>query len=253
MINPAFPNSWKNESKPHKFCPGCGQALALKALGYAIDELDLAKKMVYGCDIGCSLLTWDMFNVDTIQTHHGRVIPTIVGFKLARPDSVSVAFLGDGGGYAIGAQHLVNAAMRNDKITVILINNANYAMTGGQLAPTTMVGQVTDTTPDGRKEEMFGNPLHGPEMIAKIAAPGAYIARTTSNNMDDCKAKIKKALQNQIDGNGFSFVEILSMCPVNWKTNTQESLDFIDKKMVNVFPLGEISQEGMTNNQITNH
>ncbi|MEI6040248.1 MAG: thiamine pyrophosphate-dependent enzyme [Candidatus Berkelbacteria bacterium] len=239
MTNPAFPKSWKNESKPHKFCPGCGQALTLKILGHVIDELDIANKMVYACDIGCSLLTWDMFNVDTIQTHHGRVIPTVSGIKLAKPDAIAMAFLGDGGGYAIGAQHLVNAAMRNDNITVILINNANYAMTGGQYAPTTMIDQITDTTPNGRKAEAFGSPIHGPEMVGQIAAPGAYIARTTSNNYEDCKKKIKKALQNQIDKKGFSFVEILSMCPVNWKTNAQESLDFIDKNMVNIFPLGE--------------
>lgn len=240
MNSPAFPVSWKKESKPHKFCPGCGQSLALKILGYAIDELNIQEKTVYGCDIGCSLLTWDMFDVDTIQTHHGRVIPTMVGFKLAKPETVTIAFLGDGGGYAIGAQHLVNAAMRNDKVTVILINNANYAMTGGQYAPTTLIGQKTETTPEGRKVEMFGSPLHGPEMIAKIAAPGAYIARTTSNNFEDCKEKIKKALKNQIDGNGFSFVEILGMCPVNWKTNTVESLNYVDKSMAEVYPLGEI-------------
>jgi len=236
-----LPLSWKKESKPHKFCPGCGQSLALKILGFAIDELEIQNKTIYGCDIGCSLLTWDMFNVDTVQTHHGRVIPTMVGAKLAKPEAITIAFLGDGGGYAIGAQHLVNAAMRNDKITVILINNANYAMTGGQFAPTTLVGQVTDTTPAGRDINLFGSPLHGPEMIAQIASDGAYIARTTSNDFDTCKSIIKKGLQNQIDGKGFSFVEILAMCPVNWKTNTQESLDYIEE-MKKVFPLGEIKK-----------
>jgi 2-oxoglutarate ferredoxin oxidoreductase subunit beta len=243
MTEPAFPKSWKKESQPNKFCPGCGQSLALKILGYAIDELEIQDKTVYACDIGCSLLTWDMFNIDTIQTHHGRVIPTVVGFKLAKPEAITIAFLGDGGGYAIGAQHLVNAAMRNDNITVILINNANYAMTGGQIAPTTLVGQKTDTTPNGRDEKQFGNPIHGPEMITAIAAEGAYIARTTSNNFEDCKTKIKKALQNQIDGKGFSFVEILSMCPVNWKTNAVDSLVFVDKAMADVFPLGELKND----------
>ncbi len=241
MSETALPTSWKKESKPHKFCPGCGQALALKILGFAIDELNITPKTVYACDIGCSLLTWEMFDVDTIQTHHGRVIPVAVGFKLARPDAVTLAFLGDGGGYAIGAQHLVNAAMRNDKITVILINNANYAMTGGQFAPTTLIGQITDTTPAGRDEKLFGAPLHGPEMIATIAAPGAYIARTTSNDFDTSKSIIKKAIQNQIEGKGFSFVEILSMCPVNWHTNAQESLDYIEE-MKKVFPLGELTK-----------
>ena len=243
MTEPAFPKSWKKETKPHKFCPGCGQSLALKILGYAIDEMGIQDKTVYACDIGCSLLTWDMFDVDTIQTHHGRVIPTVVGFKLAKPEAVTIAFLGDGGGYAIGAQHLVNAAMRNDNITVILINNANYAMTGGQIAPTTLVGQKTDTTPNGRDEKQFGNPIHGPEMIATIASPGAYIARTSSNNYEDCKNKVKKALQNQIDGRGFSFVEILSMCPVNWKTNTVDSLAFVDQNMTKTYPLGELKND----------
>lgn len=239
MREAALPKSWKKSSKPHKFCPGCGQALTLKILGHAFDELDIANKTVYACDIGCSLLTWEMFDVDTIQTHHGRVIPVSVGFKLARPDAITVAFLGDGGGYAIGAQHLVNSAMRDDKITVILINNANYAMTGGQFAPTTLIGQKTDTTPAGRDAKLFGEPLHGPEMIATIASPSAYIARTTSNDFDGCKDTIKKAIQNQIKGKGFSFIEILSMCPVNWHTNAQESLDYIET-MKKTFPLGEI-------------
>jgi 2-oxoglutarate ferredoxin oxidoreductase subunit beta len=213
--------------------------LALKLLGYVIDELDIQNKLVYGCDIGCSLLTWDMFDVDTIQTHHGRVLPTMVGFKIAKPDSVVLAFMGDGGGYAIGAQHLINSAMRNDKITAILINNANYAMTGGQMAPTTLVSQKTMTSPSGRNQDFFGNPLHGPEMLSSIASEDAYIARTISTNITDCKEKISKAIQNQVNNKGFSFVEILSMCPVNWKTNTLESLDFCENQMTKYFPLGE--------------
>lgn len=239
LVEPAFPKSWRKQSKPHKFCPGCGQALALKILGFAIDELGIQDKMVYGCDIGCSLLTWEMFDLDTVQAHHGRVLPTMVGFKLAKPESIVIAFMGDGGGYAIGAQHLVNSAMRNDKVTVILINNANYAMTGGQMAPTTLISEKTTTTPEGRQENQFGNPLHGPEMLSKIIDDKAYIARTISTNFGDCKEKIKKAIQNQIDGRGFSFVEILSMCPVNWHTNTQASLDFCEKDLTKIYPLGE--------------
>lgn len=234
-----LPKSWKVNSKPHKFCPGCGQALALKNLGFVIDDLNIADKTVYGCDIGCSLLTWDMFNVDTVQTHHGRVLPTMVGFKIANPKSTVIAFMGDGGGYAIGAQHLVNSCMRNDNVTVILINNANYAMTGGQMAPTTLISQKTMTTPAGRDFQKFGDPLHGPEMLAVIASEDAYIARTISTDISDCRKKIKKALQNQIDGRGFSMVEILAMCPVNWHTNTQESLDFSENEMTKIFPLGE--------------
>jgi len=234
-----LPKSWKKESLPHKFCPGCGQALALKILGYAIDELGIQDKAVYGTDIGCSLLSWNMFDVDTIQTHHGRATPTMVGLKHAKPEAIAIAFMGDGGGYAIGAQHLINACLRDDKITVILINNANYAMTGGQTAPTTLIGEITTTAPAGRKIEDFGRPIHGPEMLETIAADGAYIARCASNDFDTTLKYIKKAIQNQIDGQGFSFVEVLSMCPVNWKKKTQESLDFIEE-MKKVYPLGEI-------------
>lgn len=239
MSEPAFPKSWKKEDMPHKFCPGCGQALALKILGFAIDELGIQNKMIYATDIGCSLLSWNMFNIDTIQTHHGRAVPVAVGFKLAKPQAMAMAFIGDGGGYAIGAQHLVNSAMRNDKITVILINNANYAMTGGQLAPTTLLDQKTDTTPLGRKINQ-GRPLHGPEMLAQIASDDAYIARTISNDFLKTKEMIKKAIQNQIDGRGFSFLEILSMCPVNWKTDARASIDFINNEMIKEYPLGEV-------------
>jgi len=233
-----LPLSWKKESLPHKFCPGCGQSLALKILGYAIDELGIQNRAVYATDIGCSLLSWNMFDVDTIQTHHGRATPTMVGLKLAKSEAIAIAFMGDGGGYAIGAQHLINACLRDDKITIILINNTNYAMTGGQMAPTTLLAEKTTTSPTGKKIE-FGRPLLGPEMLKTIAADGAYLARCASNDFDTTLKYIKKALQNQLDGRGFSFVEVLSMCPVNWKKDAQESLDFI-KEMEKVFPLGEI-------------
>ena len=120
-----LPKSWNKKNLPHKFCPGCGQALALKILGFAIDELGIQDKTIYATDIGCSLLSWNLFNVDTIQTHHGRATPVAVGFKLVRPETVAIAFMGDGGGYAIGAQHLVNSCLRKDPITFIFINNSN--------------------------------------------------------------------------------------------------------------------------------
>lgn len=239
MSEAGFPNSWKTESKPHLFCPGCGQALALKILGQVIDSLSIADKTVYGCDIGCSLLTWNMFNVDTVQTHHGRVLPVMSGFKMANNKSIVIAFMGDGGGYAIGAQHIVNATMRDDPVTIILINNANYAMTGGQMAPTTLLNQKTTTTPLGRNIYNLGAPLHGPEMLATIASDEAYIARTISTDTKDCAEKIRKGLQNQIDGRGISFVEILAMCPVNWHMNEVESLKFCEEEMVKTYPLRE--------------
>lgn len=238
-ILPKMPKSWNPESKPHKFCPGCGHGLVLKALGQAIDELGIQDRVVFGCDIGCSLLSWDFFNVDTVQTHHGRTTPVMVGIKRANPNLVVVAYMGDGGGYAIGSQHLVNAATRNEKITCILVNNTNYAMTGGQMAPTTMPGQKTETTPYGRDVEETGYPMLGPEMVAAITKEGAYAARGSVAKFAQLKKYIKKALENQMAGRGFSFVEALSTCPTNWRTNAAQTWQFIEETMTKYFPLGE--------------
>ncbi|MHB1042677.1 MAG: thiamine pyrophosphate-dependent enzyme [Eubacteriales bacterium] len=240
MPAPAMPRSWRVDTKPHKFCPGCGHGLVLKCLGQAIDELNIQGRVVFGCDIGCSLLSWDFFNIDTIQTHHGRTTPVMVGLKRARPELVTIAYMGDGGGYAIGAQHLVNAASRGENITVVLANNTQYAMTGGQMAPTTLPGQKTETTPYGREPETTGYPFMGPEMVAAITREGAYVARGSVANLRQLKSYIKKALENQIAGRGFSFVEALSGCPTNWRTNAAETWDFIEEEMPNYFKVGEI-------------
>jgi 2-oxoglutarate ferredoxin oxidoreductase subunit beta len=241
-VQPAMPKSWNRESKPHKFCPGCGHGIVLKALGQAIDELGIQDRVVFGCDIGCSLLAWDFFNVDSIQTHHGRTVPVIAGIKRARPDVIGIAYMGDGGGYAIGAQHLVNSATRNEKILAILVNNANYGMTGGQMAPTTLPGQKTETTPYGRDIEETGYPTQGPEMVASITPEGAYVARGTMANPIQLKNYLKKALENQIAGNGFSFIEALSACPTNWRTNAKETWDFVMKEMPKFFKIGELKK-----------
>ncbi len=243
-IQPPMPKCWRVESKPHKFCPGCGHGLILKALGEAIDELGIQDKVVFGCDIGCSLLAWDFFNVDSVQTHHGRTTPVMTGIKRANPDLICVAYMGDGGGYAIGSQHLVNATARNEKITVILANNTVYAMTGGQMAPTTMPGQKVETAPYGRDPEITGYPTQGPEMVAAIAREGAYVARGTVANLKQLKGYIKKALQNQIDGKGFSFVEALSTCPTNWRTNAEKTWNFVQKEMTKYFKVGELKTPG---------
>jgi 2-oxoglutarate ferredoxin oxidoreductase subunit beta len=240
MENKSMPTSWRKETKPHRFCPGCGHGIALKALGEAVDELGILDRVLYGCDIGCSLLSWDFFNVDSIQTHHGRTIPLIVGAKRARPEVIGIAYMGDGGGYAIGAQHLVNTAMRGDRITAILANNTLYAMTGGQLAPTTLPGQKTGTTPYGRDVEKTGSPLLGPELVAAIAPKGTYVARGTVGDYNQLKRYLKKALRNQLEGRGFSFVEVLSTCPTNWRTNAKETWGFLQGEMERYFKVGEL-------------
>lgn len=239
-MEPQMPKSWRRESKPHKFCPGCGHGLVLKAMGEAIDELGIQDKIVYGADIGCSLLSWDFFNVDSVQTHHGRTTPVATGVKRANPETICIAYMGDGGGYAIGSQHLVNAAARNERITAILVNNCNYAMTGGQMAPTTLPDMKTETSPYGRDVTETGYPTQGPEMVAAITPEGSYVARGTIANLRQLKSYIKKALENQIAGNGFSFVEALATCPTNWRTNAKETWAFVEQEMPKYFKVGEI-------------
>ena len=237
---PQMPKSWRLESKPHKFCPGCGHGLVLKALGEAIDELGIQDKVAFGCDIGCSLLAWDFFDIDSVQTHHGRTTPVMTGIKRANPDIICIAYMGDGGGYAIGSQHLVNSASRNEKITTILVNNCNYAMTGGQMAPTTLPGMKTETSPYGRDVEQTGYPTQGPEMVAAITRESAYVARGTISNLKQLKNYLKKALENQMAGRGFSFVEALASCPTNWRTNAKDTWAFVEQEMPKYFKVGEL-------------
>ncbi|SHJ41537.1 thiamine pyrophosphate-dependent enzyme [Desulfofundulus thermosubterraneus] len=243
-VQPVMPKCWRVDTKPHKFCPGCGHGLILKALGDAIDELGIQDRAVFGYDIGCSLLSWDFFNLDTVQTHHGRTTPVMTGIKRARPELICIAYMGDGGGYAIGSQHLVNAAARNEKITLILANNTVYAMTGGQMAPTTMPDQKTETSPYGRDPLKTGYPMLGPEMVAAITREGAYVARGTIANLRQLKSYLKKALESQMAGNGFSFVEALSSCPTNWRTNAEKTWKYIEEVMPQFFKVGEIKVPG---------
>lgn len=232
--NLAFPKCARLESKPHLFCPGCGHPEVLKALGFAIDELGLQPKLALGVDIGCSLLAWDYFNLDTIETHHGRTIPTMVGFKRANPDAVCVAYVGDGGAYAIGLSHLVNAAIRDENILVIVVNNALYAMTGGQESPTTLPGMKVKTAPCGADQHF----IRAPEIIRNVN-PTAFVARGITTIQVQLRQLFKKALQHQLDGKGFAFVEVLSQCPLNWGTieKPQETFDFLEKTLAKAYPV----------------
>ncbi|MDN5326917.1 MAG: 2-oxoglutarate/2-oxoacid ferredoxin oxidoreductase subunit beta [Moorella sp. (in: firmicutes)] len=245
---PQMPRVWRAETKPHKFCPGCGHGIILKALGEAIDALGIQERTIFGCDIGCSLLSWDFFNLDTIQTHHGRTTPVLVGIKRVRPELVVVSYMGDGGAYAIGAQHLVSSAVRNDLVTIIVVNNTQYGMTGGQMAPTTLPGQKTETTPYGRDVKLTGRPILGPELVAAVAPPGAYVARGSIANVVQLKNFIQKGLLNQIEGRGIAFIEALSACPTNWRTNAAETWRFIEKEMAAYFPTGELRTPGEAKN-----
>lgn len=236
--NLSWPKCWKHSSKPHNFCPGCGHPLILKQLGYIIDELKIQSNTLFGIDIGCSLLAWNFFNVDTMQTHHGRTIPVVTGAKRSRPNMVAIAYLGDGGAYAIGMQHLISARIRNENITVIIVNNANYGMTGGQEAPTTLPGQITATTQSGA-DEFF---IQGPELLFNASELPAYIARGSVDNPIQLKGFIKKAIEWQMQERGFSFVEVLSFCPTNWKTDAKATIEFMNK-LKSIYPVKEFIKE----------
>lgn len=234
QIKTAFPACVRVESKPHLFCPGCGHPEALKALGFAIDELGLQKNIAFGIDIGCSLLAWDYFDLDTIETHHGRTIPTMVGFKRAKPDGIAIAYVGDGGAYAIGGGHLINAAVRNDNILIIVVNNAVYAMTGGQESPTTLPGMIVDTAPCGADQHY----IKGPQMIRNIN-PTAFVARGITSRQLELRQIFKEALQFQIDGRGLAFVEVLSPCTLSWGTmdRPDKTFSFLEGPMKNAYPV----------------
>jgi len=236
-----MPKCWNKATKPDLFCPGCGHGIVLKHLGYAIDTMEIRDKVTLGIDIGCSLLAWNFFNFDTVQTHHGRTAPTMLGYKRAQPERIALAYMGDGGAYAIGLQSILHAAMRNEPITIIVVNNENYAMTGGQASPTTETGTITITTPLGKAKDSVGG-LKGPELVRMMADKNAYVARTTMANPIVMQNMIKKAIKTQAETNNFAFLEILSICPTNWRTNAKESLHRV-VEMEKHYPLGEFLKE----------
>ncbi len=244
-VTPDIAKAQNPEAGASKFCPGCGHGMILKTLAHTIDDLNLQEKAVFGCDIGCSLLSWNYMNVDTVQTHHGRTTPVIYGVTRANPGTIGIAYMGDGGGLAIGSQHLVNAAVRGENMLIVLANNTNYGMTGGQMAPTTMPGQKTETTPYGRDCEVTGKPAKGAEMVASIVDSNkAYVARATVSNLRKLRQTFTKALKN-VEKGGFSFVEVLSICPLNWRTNNEGTWDRL-KTMEEFFEVKEfVQREGL--------
>lgn len=235
-ISPRLPKCFKIDSKPHKFCPGCGHPIVLKILGEVIDEMGIQDKAIFLIDIGCSLLAWDFFDIPTTQTHHGRTVPVAMGFKKADPKKIVIAYQGDGGGYAIGLQHTITSCLRNDPITTILVNNTVYAMTGGQSAPTTYDKEITATTPNGKQNEFIT--LRGPEMLSAIGNKKAFIARGSIDKPLVLKKYLETAVKNQINGN-YSFIEVLSSCPTNWKTEALDTIKIV-KSLEKFYKLGVV-------------
>jgi 2-oxoglutarate ferredoxin oxidoreductase subunit beta len=231
----AYPKCVRLESKPHLFCPGCGHPEVLKALGFVVDGLGIQRRMAFGVDIGCSLLAYDFFNIDTIETHHGRTVPTMCGLKRGNPDAIAVAYVGDGGAYAIGMGGLLNAAIRDEKILVIVVNNAVYAMTGGQEAPTTLPGMKTATTPYGADSHF----IKGPDLIRHVN-PTAWVARGITTRQLGLRDLMRQALQHVMDGKGFAFLEVLSPCTLNWGTveRPDKTFDILENQLAKVYRLG---------------
>ena len=236
-INPDKVKSFKG-GKMH-YCPGCSHTIVHKLIGDVIDELGIREKTIASAPVGCAVLFYNYFNFDVIEVAHGRVPAVMTAIKRILPDKFVFAYQGDGDLAAIGTNETIHAANRGENISVIFINNAIYGMTGGQMAPTTLTGQKSTTSPSGRGNNAEGPPLRVCEMLATFDGT-TYIERTAVNNAEgikQTKEAIKKAFQCQIDGKGYSFVEILSVCPTNWKKDIKDSLKFIDE-MKEYFPLG---------------
>jgi 2-oxoglutarate ferredoxin oxidoreductase subunit beta len=226
MIEPRTPRVTNMMTKPSNFCPGCGYGIFLKTLGAVIDEMEIAPRTIIALDIGCNLLAWDYYKLDTVQTHHGRVTPLASGYKRANKDSVTIGIAGDGGLYAIGLQSFLHTARRNEPVTIIGVNNTLYAMTGGQAAPTTLPGEETDSTPGGFFT--YDKPFYGPELVKQVATGKPFVARASVLNIPQMKGFLRMAIENQMKGH-FSYVEILSFCPTNWKTDAKGSIEMIEK------------------------
>lgn len=222
------------------YCPGCTHGIIHRLVAEVIDELGIEGKTVGVAPVGCAVFAYNYFECDMQQAAHGRAPAVATGIKRANPENIVFTYQGDGDLAAIGTAETVHSAARGENITVIFVNNAIYGMTGGQLAPTSLVGQITQTSPYGRKVEAQGYPIRVSEMLATLDGP-SFIKRCSVDNVkniNDTKAAIKKAFQNQIDKKGFSMVEVLSTCPTNWGLAPVESLDWLRTNMMPQYPLG---------------
>ncbi len=233
--------------KPHAlcdasthYCPGCTHGIIHRLVAEVIDELKIEGKTVGICPVGCSVMAYDYFNCDMIEAPHGRAPAVATGVKRADPELVVFTYQGDGDLAAIGTCETVHAAARGENITIIFVNNAIYGMTGGQMAPTTLPGQVTQTTPYGRDPVLQGFPLKICEMLAQV--DGTALAQRVSvdsvPHIKEAKKAIRKAFENQVNKQGFSIVEILSTCPTNWGMSPAEAMEYVREKMIPHFPLG---------------
>ena len=225
---------------PLHYCPGCTHGIIHRLVAEAIDEFGIEGKTIGIAPVGCSVMAYNYFACDMVQAAHGRAPAVATGVKRANPDNIVFTYQGDGDLASIGMAETVHAATRGENITIIFVNNAIYGMTGGQMAPTSLPGQVTQTSPYGRDISSAGYPIRVCEMLAQLDG-AAYLERVAVNNVKNvrkAKAAIKKAFENQINGVGFSLIEVVSTCPTNWGLTPETALQFVEEKMIPYYPLG---------------
>ena len=222
------------------FCPGCNHGTIHRLVAEALDEFGLQKRTIGVASVGCSVFLYSYFDVDVVESPHGRAPAVATGVKRARPDSFVFTYQGDGDLAAIGTSEIIHAANRGEDITVIFVNNTTYGMTGGQMAPTTLVGQKTSTSPYGRNPAKDGSPLRMTELLAQLdgVAFAARVAVNTPKGLMDAKTQIRKAFRYQVEGKGFSFIEALSACPTNWGMNPVAANERVGAEMCAYFKTG---------------
>lgn len=228
--------------KTSSFCPGCGHGVVIRLITECLEELGQDKNIIFGIGVGCSSLLGGVLETDRLHCLHGRAGAVCTSMKRVNPDNIVVAYQGDGDAYSIGIGETTSAAYRNEKFTAILVNNTNYGMTGGQMSNTTMPGQKTTTTPMGRNCAVTGNPIKFPELVSD-QFNAAYVARgavNTPGNVNKLKGYIKNALEAQINGEGYSVVEVLSPCPTNWGMSPLKAMERIENELIPYYPLGEL-------------
>lgn len=234
-----IPESFKKDAK-FSFCPGCDHGVAVRLVAEVLDELNLKEKAILAASIGCSVTLYDFLDIDSLEAPHGRALAEATGIKRACPDKFVFTYQGDGDFASIGLAESLHAALRGENLSAICINNTTYGMTGGQLGPTTLVGQKTTTSPTGRNIEYYGYPIKIAEHIALCdgTAFSARVSLDTVANIKKAKQAIKKAFEVQIHGLGLGFVEILSTCPTNWKMSPEKAHERVREEMMQVFKPG---------------
>lgn len=236
-----------NSARPHSmtdkelsYCPGCGHGIVNRLVGEVIDELGIEGRTVVVVPVGCSVTAYDFFATDAVEAAHGRAPAVATGIKRARPDRIVLSYQGDGDLASIGMAETVHAATRGENITVIFINNAIYGMTGGQMAPTSLPGQITQTSPYGRDVKLVGYPIRVCELLSTLDGV-VYAERVTMDtpaHVRKAKKAIKKGFQNQVDGLGYSIIEVVSSCPTNWGLTPVKAFDWLRENMLPYYPLG---------------